>query len=148
MKDIFDKMSETHKPCAGDFVKDLNIPTIDLDSSRHIMLVGKSRVGKTCFLNNLIMKHFAHWVYPWNIVVMSPTYHADDSTIPLRDYMFKHWRLHWDEFKLPQDEINVDGMIEVYPNNYTSIRVDIIAQICKQQKRIKAHNDRFRRGLE
>lgn len=60
MKDIFDKMSETHKPCAGDFVKDLNIPTIDLDSSRHIMLVGKSRVGKTCFLNNLIMKHFAH----------------------------------------------------------------------------------------
>lgn len=99
--DIFDKMSETHKPCAGDFVKDLNIPTIDLDSSRHIMLVGKSRVGKTCFLNNLIMKHFAHRVYPWNIVVMSPTYHADDSTIPLRDYMFKHWRLHRDEFKLP-----------------------------------------------
>lgn len=81
------------------------------------------------------MKHFIHTVLPWNIYIFSPTYHADDSTIPIRDYMESMYKKYPDKFKTPQESININDDseqpdTEIFINNYPSVRVDIIAELC------------------
>lgn len=84
-------------PKSTDYEHNMNIP-VDFDDAYTISIFGKSRVGKTYFLNQLIKKHFAHWVLPWNIYVMSPTFEDDKS-------MTETWNLIWKYVKNYDDHV-------------------------------------------
>ncbi len=63
----------------ADYIPNLGIDTIDLNTASHIIAVGKTKSGKSSMINKLLCHHYVHVVPMANIYIMSPTFQTDQS---------------------------------------------------------------------
>jgi len=108
---------------AKDFIPNLGISTIDLDTSPHILAVGKSRSGKSSFISRLICHHFIHVVPVENIVIFSPSFESDHSFDRLR------WTLRKIQEKKTSGVKLIGEKDGEKPNFYRSIDLKRIKEI-------------------
>lgn len=116
----------------SDYIKNLGIDTIDLNSASHIISVGKTKSGKSSMINRLICCHFLHHIPAENIIIFSPTFQTDKSFA----------RLWWTLKKILEskkmgpkklDPLKLLGGSEELKNNfYDDIDLTILMDIVKK----------------
>ncbi len=122
----------------SDFIPNLGIKTIDLDQSPHILVVGKSRSGKSSLISRLICNHFIHTIPFEKIIIFSPTF-GEDST-----YNRLRWTLRklWEKKNSLTKQIPLSESLPSEHRNYKNyVDLELIKEIQDTQENIKKHNE-------